>query len=148
MLAWCRCIDRGLERPGPHRATAPYLRARTPLRARRGILAEMKAGAGNVFIGRARELAEFERAMDDARAGRGAAVLVAGDAGIGKSRLVSELVRRAEEAGFVVLVGHSIDLAGTDLPYHPFVEALRPLGQRWDDGGQVRGSQLRTFEKA
>jgi ATP/maltotriose-dependent transcriptional regulator MalT len=107
----------------------------------------MTARAGNVFVGRARELAELERAMDDARAGRGAAMLVAGDAGIGKSRLVSELVGRAQATGFVVFLGHSIDLAGTDLPFHPFVEALRPLGQRWDDGGQVAGSQLRVFEK-
>ena len=89
----------------------------------------MTARDGNVFVGRARELAELERAMDDARAGRGAAMLVAGDAGIGKSRLVSELVRRAQATGFVVFLGHSIDLAGTDLPFHPFVEALRLLGQ-------------------
>src|SRR4051812_19750189 len=153
-LRWCpgcaRVVsgtDRRLARPGTTSGTSALSSGSYPPTSRRGILAEMTAGAGNVFVGRARELAELERAMDDARAGRGAAMLVAGDAGIGKSRLVSELVRRAQATGFVVFLGHSIDLAGTDLPFHPFVEALRPLGQRWDDGGQVAGSQLRVFEK-
>ena len=55
-------------------------------------------------------------------------MLVAGEAGIGKTRLASELARRARDAGFEVLLGRSIDLVGTELPYQPFVEALRPLG--------------------
>ena len=108
----------------------------------------MVAGAGSVFVGRARELAELEGARDDARAGRGAAVLLGGDAGIGKTRLVSELAQRARTAGFVVLLGHSLDLAGTELPYHPFVEALRPWGQPWGDSGETGfGSKLRLFER-
>ena len=107
----------------------------------------MVAGAGRVFVGRARELSELEGALEDARAGRGAAVLLGGDAGIGKTRLVSELAQRARAAGFVVLLGHSLDLAGTELPYHPFVEALRPWGQPWGDAGVTGfGSQLRVFE--
>jgi hypothetical protein len=44
-------------------------------------------------------------------------------AGIGKTRLASELARRARDAGFEVLVGRSIDLVGTELPYQPFAEA-------------------------
>ena len=108
----------------------------------------MVAGAGSVFVGRARELAELEGALDDARTGRGAAILLGGDAGIGKTRLVSELAQRARAAGFVVLLGHSLDLAGTELPYHPFVEALRPWGQPWADAGESGfGSQLRVFER-
>ena len=107
----------------------------------------MVAGAGRVFVGRARELSELDGALEDARAGRGAAVLLGGDAGIGKTRLVSELAQRARAAGFVVLLGHSLDLAGTELPYHPFVEALRPWGQPWGDAGVTGfGSQLRVFE--
>ena len=51
----------------------------------------MEARASEVFVGRARELGELERALDAARAGTGAAVLVAGEAGIGKTRLASEL---------------------------------------------------------
>ena len=108
----------------------------------------MVTGSASTFVGRARELAEFERALDAARAGRGAAVLLGGDAGIGKTRLASEVARRAKASGFVVLLGHCLDLAGTELPYHPFVEALRPFGQPWADAGETGfGSQLRVFER-
>ena len=89
----------------------------------------MEARASAAFVGRARELEELERALDAARAGSGATVLVAGEAGIGKTRLASELATRARDAGFEVLLGRSIDLVGTELPYQPFVEALRPLGE-------------------
>ncbi len=80
------------------------------------------------FVGRARELAELERVLGEARAGNAATVLLAGEAGIGKTRLSSELAGRARAAGFDVLVGRSLDLVGADLPYQPFVDALRTLG--------------------
>jgi DNA-binding CsgD family transcriptional regulator len=107
----------------------------------------MEARASEVFVGRADELGELERALDAARAGTGAAVLVAGQAGIGKTRLASELARRARSAGFEVLLGRSIDLVGTELPYQPFAEALRPLGEPWQADRQAPGSQLRVFEE-
>src|SRR5215217_2393860 len=88
----------------------------------------MQARASAAFVGRVRELGELERVLDATRAGHGATVLVAGEAGIGKTRLASELAHRARDAGFEVLLGRSIDLVGTELPYQPFVEALRPLG--------------------
>ena len=78
---------------------------------------------------RTRTRARAARARTRASAGRErATVLLAGEAGIGKTRLASELARRARDAGFEVLLGRSIDLVGTELPYQPFVEALRPLG--------------------
>src|SRR6266702_7296089 len=80
------------------------------------------------FVGRAGGLGTLERALAAARAGHGAAILVAGEAGIGKTRLAAELARRAREAGCQTLLGRSIDLVGTELPYQPFAEALRPLG--------------------
>ena len=107
----------------------------------------MDARASEVFVGRVRELGELERALDATQAGTGATVLVAGEAGIGKTRLASELVRRARVAGLEVLVGRSIDLVGTDLPYQPFVEALRPLGDPWQAERRTPGSQLRVFEE-
>jgi AAA ATPase domain len=100
-----------------------------------------------VFVGRAGELGELERPLDATRAGTGAAVLVAGQAGIGKTRLASELARRARGAGFEVLIGRSIDLVGTELPYQPFAGALRPLGKPWQADRQAPGSQLRVFEE-
>ena len=92
-----------------------------------------------MFVGRAHELRELERVLDAAQAGRGTTVLVAGEAGIGKTRLAAELAARAADRGFAVLVGRSIDLVGTELPYQPFVEALGPLPRE-------AGSQLRVFE--
>ena len=110
------------------------------------ILAGVDARASDVFVGRVRELGELERALDATRAGSGATILVAGEAGIGKTRLASELGRRARDAGLEVLLGRSIDLVGTELPYQPFVEALHPLGEPRQVDGQTPGSQLRVFE--
>jgi DNA-binding CsgD family transcriptional regulator len=89
----------------------------------------MVALASGAFVGRARELEQLERALDAAAAGAGATVLVAGEAGIGKTRLGSELADRARAAGFEVLLGRCLDLVGAELAYQPFVEALRPLGE-------------------
>jgi DNA-binding Lrp family transcriptional regulator len=106
----------------------------------------MEAPASQVFVGRDRELGQLGRALDVARAGSGMAVLVAGEAGIGKTRLASELAARARDAGFEVLLGRSIDLVGTELPDQPFVEALRPLGGLPQVDGPTAGSQLRVFQ--
>jgi DNA-binding NarL/FixJ family response regulator/tetratricopeptide (TPR) repeat protein len=107
----------------------------------------VEARAEAAFVGRTAELGKLRHALEAAQAGSGAAVLVAGEAGIGKTRLASELARRAREAGFQTLLGRSIDLVGTELPYQPFVEALRPLGQRRQADGPAAGSQLRVFEE-
>ncbi len=107
----------------------------------------MDARASDVFVGRAHELGQLERALAAAQAGSGTTVLVAGEAGIGKSRLASELAGRARSAGFDVLLGRSIDLVGTELPYQPFVEALRPLGGLRHAGALTAASQLRVFEQ-
>jgi len=97
-------------------------------------------------VGRAGELGTLERALAAARAGRGAAILVAGEAGIGKTRLAAELIRRARDGGFATLLGRSIDLVGTELPYQPFAEALRSIGGR-RPADTPAGSQLRVFEE-
>jgi len=107
----------------------------------------MKARASAVFVGRAHELAELERVLDAARAGSGGTVLVAGDAGIGKTRLAAETANRARDSGFEIYLGRSIDLVGTELPYQPLVEALRPLGKPWQVEGQTPASQLQVFEE-
>jgi predicted ATPase len=104
------------------------------------------ARASEVFVGRVRELGELERALDTARAGSGATILVAGEAGIGKTRLASELARRARDAGFEVLLGRAIDLVGVELPYQPFLDALRPLGEPPQVDEPRAGSQLHVFE--
>jgi DNA-binding CsgD family transcriptional regulator/tetratricopeptide (TPR) repeat protein len=99
-----------------------------------------------MFVGRIGELAELDRALHSTAAGAGASALIVGEAGIGKTRLASELAARAGERGFEVLLGRSIDLVGTELPYQPFLEALRPLGALDQLDPRTAGSQLRLFE--
>ena len=55
------------------------------------------------------------------------AVLLGGDAGVGKTRVLAELRTRAEAAGWTVLVGHCLDLGDSALPYLPFSEMLGAL---------------------
>jgi hypothetical protein len=107
----------------------------------------MEAPTGEVFVGRERELGQLERALDATQAGSGTTALVTGEAGIGKTRLASELATRARDARFEVLLGRSIDLVGTELPYHPFVEALGSLGAVPRVDGRTAGSQLRMFQE-
>ena len=101
----------------------------------------------DVFVGRVGQLGELGRALDAAQAGTGTTVLVAGEAGIGKTTLAAEFAKRAGDAGFEVLLGRAIDLVGTELPYQPLVEALRPLGEPWRAAEHAQGSQLRAFEE-
>jgi DNA-binding SARP family transcriptional activator/DNA-binding GntR family transcriptional regulator len=79
------------------------------------------------LVGRAGELGFLEAAFDSAAAERGAAVLISGPAGIGKTRLSTELVENARARGARVLSGRCIRLVGSGLPYLPVVDALRPL---------------------
>ncbi|MFZ0388775.1 MAG: AAA family ATPase [Solirubrobacteraceae bacterium] len=88
------------------------------------------------FVGRAGELAELQRAFDEAASGRPGLVLLGGDSGVGKTRLVSEfeqrLTLRSEEAapgspGVIFLRGQSLEQSDGDLPYAPLLGALRPV---------------------
>ena len=62
-----------------------------------------------VLIGRASERAQLEGLLEQATEGTGRAVLVTGDAGIGKSRLVAEFVSKAAAGGAQVLTGAGAD---------------------------------------
>jgi DNA-binding CsgD family transcriptional regulator/tetratricopeptide (TPR) repeat protein len=76
------------------------------------------------FVGRERELATLLAQLATVRGGSGGVALVAGEPGIGKTRLLGELAAEASTAGTLVVVGHAYDGEG-GLPYGPFVEALR-----------------------
>ena len=78
------------------------------------------------MVGREAELAALTNRLDDAQQGRGSLVLVSGEAGIGKSRLLEEVTQRAQSRGFRVLSGYSLYESLT--PYMPFQEALRSGG--------------------
>jgi len=82
------------------------------------------------FVGRDRELGMLGVALDAAAGGRAATVLVGGDAGIGKTRLVDELGIRAAEAGALVATGVCVPIDGGGLPYGPVVGILRDIARQ------------------
>jgi DNA-binding CsgD family transcriptional regulator/tetratricopeptide (TPR) repeat protein len=82
------------------------------------------------FVGRVAELARLDAALA-ALAERGAAaVLVGGDAGMGKSRLIEEFCARARGAGTLVAVGACTPAEGGGLPYGPVVGVLRDVARQ------------------
>src|SRR5207248_877807 len=86
---------------------------------------EATAGDGApVFVGRERELAGLPRRLKGALDGHGTLCLVAGEPGIGKSRLADELGKRARERGAHVLWGRCWEAGGAPA-YWPWVQSLR-----------------------
>jgi DNA-binding NarL/FixJ family response regulator len=83
----------------------------------------LRMSAGRM-VGRDGELSRLLTLLDDAEAGRSVVALVSGDAGVGKSRLISEAVLLAAGRGFTVLSGHCAEL-GDSVPYLPLADALR-----------------------
>jgi DNA-binding CsgD family transcriptional regulator/tetratricopeptide (TPR) repeat protein len=79
------------------------------------------------LIGRAGELAELEAAFAEATAGRPRLAFLAGESGVGKSRLLNELLERAGAAGGRCFGGECIELGSDELPYAPLAGALRAL---------------------
>jgi class 3 adenylate cyclase len=76
------------------------------------------------LVGRSEELAQLTSAFDETAAGRGRLVLVAGEPGIGKTRLTEELAVYAGVRGAKTCWGHCYE-GELGVPYLPFVEALR-----------------------
>jgi predicted ATPase len=79
------------------------------------------------FVGRVEELQTLEAGRRRAADGDPAVVLVGGEAGVGKTRLVTELVARVAASGGRVLSGGCLPVGEDSLPYAPIVESLRPL---------------------
>ena len=127
----------------------------------------------NRFVGRDSELRELEQAADAARTAQPALILLGGDSGVGKTRLIGELEDYLSARDVVVLRGEGVEQNDGELPYAPLTGALRPLvrandpvldelsrGSRLqlaalfpglDDGGGATSvhdpsSQLRLFE--
>ena len=88
-----------------------------------------RLGSGIPLVARATEMARLRASLSRAEAGAASAVLVSGDAGVGKSRLLEELGRAAETRGGLVLSGRCLDVGETGLPYLPFVEILVQLNR-------------------
>jgi predicted ATPase len=87
--------------------------------------------ASPTFVGRLEELELLEAARRQAATTEPAVVLVGGEAGIGKTRLVAELTAQCAAHGTRVLAGGCVPVGGDGLPFAPIMEALRPLPEEF-----------------
>jgi predicted ATPase len=82
-----------------------------------------------LFVGRHEEIARLAGLLRRVGDGEPGVAVIAGEAGVGKTRLVSELTARAAEAGFTVLTGHCVELGAAGQPLAPLIDALRMLAR-------------------
>jgi DNA-binding CsgD family transcriptional regulator/tetratricopeptide (TPR) repeat protein len=93
-----------------------------------GILEDVSARLRSpVLVGRSEELAILDAALERARTGGPSTVLIGGEAGIGKTRLVTEFTAGAAASGTRLLTGGCLDLGAEGLPFAPFAAMLREL---------------------
>jgi len=135
-----RVVERsGIEHVQPHPRPDLWLPAGATVREY-GAMANLGDGSGTPryisgatirpFVGRATERERLLAALDAARAHRPAVVLLEGEPGVGKSRLVQEYCAAARSRGARVLVGACVPLgddrlSGSGFPYAPLTDALR-----------------------
>ena len=81
------------------------------------------------LVGRARELGLLTAALDEAAAGKGRTVILAGEGGVGKTRLASALVDHATKRGWQVTIGRAYPVE-SGVPYALFSDAFLPILRR------------------
>ncbi|MGX4689667.1 helix-turn-helix transcriptional regulator [Streptomyces sp. JNUCC 63] len=86
-----------------------------------------------VFVGRADELSTLHDALSRAAAGEPQALLLGGEAGVGKTRLIEEFAGAAGRGGAVVALGGCVEIGADGLPFAPFSTALRALRRELPD---------------
>ena len=108
---------------------------------------ELLTDVGRIFVGRRSELEHLNQLWKEAAGGERRAALLAGEPGVGKTRLAAEIALRVHDEGGVVLAGRCDEDLG--VPYQPFVEALRhfidhaPSGQLETQLGRYGGELVR-----
>ena len=112
---------------------ASQLRRRLQAAAARGL---------TPFVGRQHELAALHQALAQAQAGHGQVVALVGDAGVGKSRLVYEVLHSHRTQGWRVLESASVSY-GKATPYFPVIDLLKRYCQI-DDGDEARTMRARV----
>lgn len=86
-----------------------------------------RLGSGVPLVARAAEIEQLRAALTRALSGSAGAVLVAGDAGVGKTRLLGEFAGVARADGAAVLTGRCLGVGEAGLPYLPFMEVVEQL---------------------
>src|SRR5256886_4412152 len=105
------------------RASAVASRGSTPAR-RAAVESGPPSDLAAPLVGRAGAFRQLVGSFQQARMGPAQAVLLVGEAGIGKTRLATAFVAWARAQGAQVMVGHALEMGGR-LPYQPLVEVLR-----------------------
>ena len=112
-------------------------RVRTPIADRLGMPDALDAIRRFEFVGRRDEWSQLRANWRESRALRGKVVVLAGEPGIGKSRLCREFARSVRGDGAIVLFGRCSEQAG--VPYQPFVQVVRQVLARIADAGELLG---------
>ena len=113
----------------------------------------MKTGvfAEPILVGRGRELEELQAFLNSATEGKGTTVFISGEAGAGKTRLVTDFLYEAKKLGVTTLTGWCLSNAA--VPYFPFFEAFNAYfsgGQSEENEGasaQLSESKIEPIEK-
>jgi predicted ATPase len=111
--------------PPPARVTSSAARSGDTLLVARRL-------TSNRFVGRSSELRELELAAEAACSRQPALLLLGGDSGVGKTRLIGELERLLSDRDVLVLRGEAVEQSEGELPYAPLTSALRPLVRSHD----------------
>ena len=93
------------------------------------------------FVGRGAELRVLDAALARAAQGQPSFTFLAGESGVGKTRLLRAFESRAEASGARVLLGQCLDLGGAQIPYAPLVTALRPIARSAEPGSLPDGAR-------
>ncbi|MCU1352062.1 MAG: hypothetical protein JWM05_1271 [Acidimicrobiales bacterium] len=96
------------------------------------------SNAPTTYVGRAAERAQLDAMVAAAAQGRGGMVLVAGEAGLGKSRITRETVAGAARRGMMVLTGHCLDMVSPP-PYQPHIDQIEEAARETSPEG-LRGA--------
>ena len=88
--------------------------------------------SNRVFVGRQSEMETLQAALDDALSGRGWLTMLAGEPGIGKTRIAQEMTTLAQQRGAQVLWGRCYEASGAP-PYWPWAQAIRSYLQECDN---------------
>ena len=105
-----------------------------------------------IFVAREAELARLERYLQQALSGQGQVVFLTGDAGCGKTALIQEFARRAQESypDLIIATGHSNAHTGIGDPYLPFREILGLLTgdveAQWSAGAMTTEQARRLWQ--